>query len=93
LAWDRLAHAIGEARAPLVAYAAQTTSIVIPMVGIGLAATLIGATFIGVVALTLAGRRNPANPSQAIARRTLSYGGQNHCSRRGRLSGRTQQQS
>ena len=35
-----------------------------------------GATFIGIVSLTLAlvGRRSPANPGKAMARLTLSYG-------------------
>jgi MFS family permease len=35
-----------------------------------------GATFIGIVSLTLAlvGRRSPGNPGKAMARLTLSYG-------------------
>lgn len=39
-------------------------------------ALLYGATFIGIVSLTLAlvGRRSPGNPGKAMARLTLSYG-------------------
>ena len=65
----------------LLAFGLQTVSIVLPALSGSLAAALIGAvgygaTFIGIVSLTLAsvGRRAPQNPGKAMARLTLSYG-------------------
>lgn len=79
--WDRVARRVGEWRALMAAFALQTLSVVLPAWSSSLAAALAGAlgygaTFIGIVSLTLAlvGRRSPANPGKAMARLTLSYG-------------------
>ncbi len=79
--WDRVARALGDTRALLLAFALQTVAVVLPAVSGSLAAALLGAigygaTFIGIVSLTLAlvGRRAPQNPGKAMARLTLSYG-------------------
>jgi MFS family permease len=79
--WDRVARSIGDTRALLLAFGLQTCSIVVPVLSGSLAAAMAGAlgygaTFIGIVSLTLAlvGRRSPNNPGKAMARLTLSYG-------------------
>ena len=79
--WDRIASAWGTVRALSVAYGLQLVSLVIPAFSEGLftnlaSAVLFGATFAGIVSLTLTliGRRYPANPAKAMARMTLSYG-------------------
>lgn len=79
--WDRVARALGDVPALLVAFALQTVSIVIPVMSAGVAlnlfsAVLYGGTFVGIVSLTLTliGRRFPHNPAKAMARLTLSYG-------------------
>ena len=79
--WDRIAQAMGHVRALMLAYALQTLCFVLPLLndGVGanvLAALLFGATFVGIVSLTLTliGRHFPANPAKAMARMTLSYG-------------------
>jgi len=79
--WDRVARQIGDIRALLLAFGLQTVSIVLPAWSGSLTAALAsavvyGATFIGIVSLTLAlvGRRAPHNPGKAMARLTLSYG-------------------
>lgn len=79
--WDHLARRLGELPALLLAYLAQIVSIVLPALSGSaaifiIAALLYGATFIGIVSLTLAlvGRTFPANPAKAMARLTLSYG-------------------
>lgn len=79
--WDRVARQIGDIRALLLAFGLQTLSIVLPAWSNSLAAALAGAigygaTFIGIVSLTLAlvGRRMPHNPGKAMARLTLSFG-------------------
>jgi MFS family permease len=79
--WDRVARKLGDIRALLLAFGLQTVSIVLPALSGSLAAALVGAvgygaTFIGIVSLTLAlvGRRAPQNPGKAMARLTLSYG-------------------
>ena len=79
--WDRVARRLGDIRALLLAFGLQTVSIVLPAISGSLAAALVGAvgygaTFIGIVSLTLAlvGRRAPQNPGKAMARLTLSYG-------------------
>jgi len=79
--WDRVARRIGDTRALLLAFGLQTCAIVLPVLSGSLAAALAGAvgygaTFIGIVSLTLAlvGRRSPNNPGKAMARLTLSYG-------------------
>ncbi|MCV2359420.1 YbfB/YjiJ family MFS transporter [Paucibacter sp. TC2R-5] len=79
--WDKLARRWSELTALLLAFALQTLSVLLPAwsnsLGAALAgAFLYGATFIGIVSLTLAlvGRRAPNNPGKAMARLTLSYG-------------------
>jgi MFS family permease len=79
--WDKVARRLGDMRALLLAFGLQTLAIVLPAVSGSLAAALLGAlgygaTFIGIVSLTLAlvGRRAPHNPGKAMARLTLSYG-------------------
>lgn len=80
-AWDRIARRIGEVPALIAAYGLQAISSLLPVFSPHLlaalaGAVLFGATFIGLVSLmlTLVGKRNSANPSQAMARLTLSYG-------------------
>ncbi len=79
--WDKVASRLGDTRALLLAFGLQTAAVVLPAVSGSLAAALLGAmgygaTFIGIVSLTLAlvGRRAPQNPGKAMARLTLSYG-------------------
>lgn len=79
--WDRVARRLGELRALLAAFALQIAAVLLPALSDSLAAALLGAlgygaTFIGIVSLTLAlvGRRSPHNPGRAMARLTLSYG-------------------
>lgn len=79
--WDKVARRFGDTRALLLAFGLQTVSIVLPAVSASLFAALAGAvgygaTFIGIVSMTLAlvGRRAPQNPGKAMARLTLSYG-------------------
>ena len=79
--WDRVARRTGDLNALLTAFALQIVSVVLPALSGSLAAALTGAllygaTFIGLVSLTLAlvGRRSPGNPGKAMARLTLSYG-------------------
>lgn len=79
--WDRVARRLGELNALLLAFGLQLLSVLLPALSDGLAvalagALLYGATFIGIVSLTLAlvGRRSPGNPGKAMARLTLSYG-------------------
>lgn len=79
--WDKVARRVGDVRALLLAFALQTLSVLLPAVSGTLAAALLGAvgygaTFIGIVSMTLAlvGRRSPHNPGKAMARLTLSYG-------------------
>lgn len=79
--WDRIARRTGDVQALLIAYGVQIVGVLLPVLAQGLVpalagALLYGATFIGIVSLTLAlvGRRSPANPGKAMARLTLSYG-------------------
>jgi predicted MFS family arabinose efflux permease len=79
--WDRVARRTGDVGALLIAFGVQIVGVLLPALVDGLAAALLGAllygaTFIGIVSLTLAlvGRRSPANPGKAMARLTLSYG-------------------
>ena len=79
--WDRVARRFGDVQALLLAFGLQTLSVVLPALSDSLVAALVsavgyGATFIGIVSLTLAlvGRRSPGNPGKAMARLTLSYG-------------------
>lgn len=80
-AWDWVTRRVGEVRALIAAYALQVVSIVCSAMSTGLwgsllGALLFGATFVGIVSMTLAliGRRYPANPAKAMARLTLGYG-------------------
>ena len=79
--WDRVATALGGNGALLLAYALQVVSILLPVLSQGtlanlLSAVLFGSTFVGIVSLALSiiGRRFPANPAKAMARLTISYG-------------------
>lgn len=79
--WDKIARRWGDNRALLLAFGLQALAILLPAVSGSLLAALVGAvgygaTFIGIVSLTLAlvGRRAPQNPGKAMARLTLSYG-------------------
>lgn len=79
--WDRVARRLGDLNALVLAFALQIVSVLLPASSGSLAAALLGAllygaTFIGLVSLTLAlvGRRSPGNPGKAMARLTLSYG-------------------
>lgn len=79
--WDRVARRIGEWRALQAALLLQALATVLPALSGSLAAALLsafgyGATFIGIVSMTLAlvGRRSPRNPGKAMARLTLGYG-------------------
>ncbi len=79
--WDRIARALGDIRALMLAFVLQILAVMLPAASSSLWAALggaigYGATFIGIVSLTLAlvGRRSPANPGKAMARLTLSYG-------------------
>jgi hypothetical protein len=79
--WDRVARFWGDKRALLMAFGLQTLAIILPAWSGSLWAALLGAlgygaTFIGIVSMTLAwvGRRSPQNPGKAMARLTLSYG-------------------
>jgi predicted MFS family arabinose efflux permease len=79
--WDRVARRLGDVGALLLAFGLQILGVLLPVLAGGLVAALLGAllygaTFIGIVSLTLAlvGRRSPANPGKAMARLTLGYG-------------------
>jgi len=79
--WDRVARALGDIRALMLAFGLQAISVMLPALSASLGMALLGAfgygaTFIGIVSLTLAlvGRRSPDNPGKAMARLTLSYG-------------------
>lgn len=79
--WDRVARRVGDMPALQMAFAGQIVAIVGPALGnqasVALfSAALYGATFIGIVSLTLTviGRHYPDNPAKAMARLTLSYG-------------------
>lgn len=79
--WDRIARRFGATRALLLAYVLQGAGMLLPAVSSStpvnlLSAALFGATFVGIVSLTLAlvGRHVPSNPSRAMARITLGYG-------------------
>ncbi len=79
--WDLVARRLGDKQALLLAFGLQTMSVMLPAMSAGLWAALAGAvgygaTFIGIVSMTLAlvGRRAPNNPGKAMAKLTLSYG-------------------
>jgi MFS family permease len=79
--WDRIARLVGDKQALLIAFGLQTLSVLLPAVSGSMLAAMAGAigygaTFIGIVSLTLAmvGRLSPNNPGKAMARFTLGYG-------------------
>ena len=79
--WDLVARRFGDKQALLMAFGLQTLSVMLPAISGELWAALAGAvgygaTFIGIVSMTLAlvGRRSPHNPGKAMAKLTLSYG-------------------
>lgn len=79
--WDLIARKVGDTNALILAFTFQIISIVLLIFSDSLVASLLsafgyGATFIGIVSLTLAlvGRRAPENPGKAMARLTLAYG-------------------
>ena len=79
--WDRIARVMGDIRALMLAFVLKILAVMLVASSSELWAALAGAvgygaTFIGIVSLTLAlvGRRSPANPGKAMARLTLSYG-------------------
>lgn len=79
--WDLVARRVGDKRALLLAFGLQTIAVMLPALSGELWAALAGAvgygaTFIGIVSMTLAlvGRRAPNNPGKAMAKLTLSYG-------------------
>ncbi|MEY2678241.1 MAG: hypothetical protein RLZ00_933 [Pseudomonadota bacterium] len=79
--WDLVARRFGDKAALLMAFGLQTLSVILPAMSGDLWAALAGAvgygaTFIGIVSMTLAlvGRKAPSNPGKAMAKLTLSYG-------------------
>ncbi|MBV8603891.1 MAG: YbfB/YjiJ family MFS transporter [Pelomonas sp.] len=79
--WDRVARRLGDIGALATAFALQIAAVLLAAFGGSLgaalgAALLYGASFTGLVSLTLAlvGRHAPGNPGKAMARLTLSYG-------------------
>lgn len=81
VAWDWIARRHGTVPALLIAFGLQIVSFLMLVFSQDawaayVSAALYGATFIGIVSLTLTliGRRFPANPARAMARLTLSYG-------------------
>lgn len=81
LFWDWIARRLGSIRTLRIAYVMQIVSSFLPIIGGSLllallGAFLYGATFIGIVGLTLVfvGRKDPVNPARSMARLTLSYG-------------------
>lgn len=79
--WDKVARRVGDKVALLWAFGLQTLAVALPAASSSAAAALLGAlgygaTFIGIVSMTLAlvGRQMSANPGKAMARLTLSYG-------------------
>jgi MFS family permease len=79
--WDRVARLVGDKQALLIAFGLQTLSVLMPAASGSMWAAMAGAigygaTFIGIVSLTLAmvGRLSPNNPGKTMARFTLGYG-------------------
>lgn len=79
--WNKVDHRLGDTRALLLGFGLQTLAAVLPAVSDSLATALLGAlgygaTFTGVISLTLAlvGRRASHNPVKAMTRLTLSHG-------------------
>jgi len=79
--WDRVARLVGDKQALLIAFGLQTLSVLMPAASGSMLAAMAGAigygaTFIGIVSLTLSmvGRLSPNNPGKTMARFTLGYG-------------------
>ena len=79
--WDRLVRRQGDWLALLLAYLLNGLSVLLLMLSSGLAGILLsaiiyGASFIGIVSMTLSmvGRLYPDNPSRPMGRLTFSYG-------------------
>jgi predicted MFS family arabinose efflux permease len=79
--WDRVAKAIGPIPALILAYALHAICFALPVLSDAplpnlISALIFGATFAGIVSLTLSivGRRFPVNPAKAMARMTLING-------------------
>lgn len=78
--WDRLVRRLGDWPALLLAYLLNALSILLldpnGVLGILLSAVLYGASFIGIVSMTLTmvGRLYPDNPSRPMGRLTFGYG-------------------
>ena len=79
--WDHVARLVGDKQALLIAFGLQTLSVLMPAASGSMLAAMAGAigygaTFIGIVSLTLAmvGRLSPHNPGKTMARFTLGYG-------------------
>jgi len=79
--WDRLVRRQGDWLALLLAYLLNGLSVLLLMLlsglpGIMLSAIIYGASFIGIVSMTLSmvGRLYPDNPSRPMSRLTFSYG-------------------
>lgn len=81
IAWDFIARRITALNALILAAALQIVGILLPVLGGGLAMTMIGAvlfggTFVGMVSLvmTIAGLYYPTRPAKMMGKMTLSYG-------------------
>ena len=79
--WDLYQRIVGEWPAMLLAYLLNTASILMLLAQshiwlVMLSAVIYGASFIGIVSMTLAlvGRRFPENPSRPMSKLTFSYG-------------------
>jgi predicted MFS family arabinose efflux permease len=79
--WDKIANRIGQIQALQLAYLIEIISFVLPLTTENstfsfIASIFWGATFGGIVSLTLAivGRAFPANPAKAMAKLTISFG-------------------
>lgn len=79
--WDKVARKIGQLQALFIAFGIQIVGIIIPALDsslplIVLSGALYGATFIGIVSLTLtmAGKFFPSKPAKPMGKLTLSYG-------------------
>lgn len=79
--WDFIARRTGALNALILAAIVQIVGILLPVMGGGLVAALLGAllfggTFVGMVSLvlTMAGRYYPTRPAKMMGKMTLSYG-------------------
>lgn len=79
--WDKVARRIGQLQALFIAFGLQIIGVIIPafdtnLTLIMLSGALYGATFIGIVSLTLTmvGKFYPTKPAKPMGKLTLSYG-------------------